>query len=111
MLYRFKSHATAELTLLQPAAEQLLRIVGKAPAAQGLIRPEEVLPAIAALEQAIATEGRSHATASSQDTHLAPHVQLELEVEPSITLAQRASPFIQMLREAAAENVPVTWAG
>lgn len=109
MLYCFKSSVTADLTLLQTAAEQLLKIIGKTPGPQGVITPEEAAAALQALDQAVVADGSSRRTASSEETHLPPHVLMELEVEPGITLAQRASPFAQMLREAAADGATVTW--
>ena len=46
-MYRFKSKADGDLIMLAPVGDQLLRIMGREPAAQGIIE-------VAALPQAIA---------------------------------------------------------
>ena len=54
MLYKFKSQAAAEVIMLQSSAEELLKIIGKAPGATGIITVEQIPAAIAALRQAVA---------------------------------------------------------
>ena len=53
MLYRFKSRAAPDFVMLEVHARQLLDIVGKSPAPQGIITVEQIPAAIAALEAAL----------------------------------------------------------
>ncbi len=41
MLYRFKSQATGDVVMLQPNAEELLKIIGKTPGPSGIITVEQ----------------------------------------------------------------------
>jgi hypothetical protein len=57
MLYRFQSRASADFVMLEVHARQLLDIVGKSVAPQGIITVEQIPGAISALEAALAREG------------------------------------------------------
>lgn len=101
MHYVFKSAATADLIVMKPQAEQLLKIVGVAPSAQGIL-PAAALPAaIAALEAAVAAARRRPEADADESAQ-------EKEDEP-IDLGRRAWPFVDMLRRAAAEGADVVW--
>ena len=50
MLYRFKSRASPDFVMLELHARQLLDIVGKAPAPQGIITVEQIPAAIVLLQ-------------------------------------------------------------
>ena len=54
MLYTFKSKATANLIMLQANGTRLLQIIGKDPAAQGIVLPDQMPAALLALEAAVA---------------------------------------------------------
>ena len=56
MLYKFKCKAAGDVIMLGPNGDQVLRIVGKEPAAQGIIEAADLRAAIAALETAVATD-------------------------------------------------------
>ena len=49
MIYKFKSQAAADVIMLQANGEQMLTIIGKAPAAQGIVTVAQIPVAIAAL--------------------------------------------------------------
>lgn len=87
MLYRFKSKNMGDVIMLEANGRQVLEIIGKDPAPQGIILPAEMPTAITALQAAIALE-------ESGD------VKEESGVVPAgaVTLHQRALPFIDMLR-------------
>ncbi|MFT4192620.1 MAG: DUF1840 domain-containing protein [Comamonas sp.] len=107
MLYRFKSTATADLTMLEAAAERVLQAIGKSPGAQGVISPDEVPGAVQALRQAVAAEQARQAQSGGEADDgdaAAPGASA-----PAVTLGQRAAPFIQMLETAAAAGARVTW--
>ena len=53
-MYRFKSKAASDLIMMAPVGDQILRIVGREPAPQGIIEAAALPQAIRALEEAIA---------------------------------------------------------
>ncbi|MBW4046440.1 MAG: DUF1840 domain-containing protein [Proteobacteria bacterium] len=107
MLYKFKSQADSDLFMNQAPAERILAIIGKDPAAQGIIEPADMAEAIAKLERAVAEDDAAR-TASTEPTPGA--------TEPAgpagghaITLHQRAWPFIQLLKRSLAADKPIVW--
>lgn len=103
MIYKFKSQAAADVIMLPLNGEQMLKIVGKTPAPQGIITVEQIPAAMAALEAAIveheAVLARRAAT-PSQDA---------LVEGDSVLLRQRAAPFIELLRCSAEAGKDVVW--
>ena len=97
MIYRFKSKASGDLIMLGPHAEQLLRLLGREPAAQGIIEPAAMAGALQTLQAAIDAE---HAPATSADDDSG---------TPAVALRQRLWPMIEMLRRAQAAEAPVVW--
>lgn len=106
MLYKFKSRATSDLIMLEPHGRRLLQIVGKSSDDhRGILRPEDVPQAIAALEAAVAEDEarrralEEEARANGRDPSPA----------DSVSLRQRATPFIEMLRRSAQAGREVVW--
>lgn len=103
MIYKFKSQAAADVIMLQANGDQMLTIIGKEPAAQGIVTVDQIPAAITALEAAIVehedVEARRRAT---------PGVPIEVEGD-SIMLRQRAVPFINLLRTSAQAGKDVVW--
>ena len=105
MLYKFKTKATGDLIMLEPNGRRVLEIIGKDPGPQGIILPEQMPAAIAALEAAIAREEEQHKAAIEE-------AKAKGEVPPkfdAIALRQRAYPFIDMLRRASEQEKEVVW--
>jgi len=95
MIYKFRSKAAGDLILLGPHGDELLRVIGREPAARGIIEPAAMGAAIGALEAAAAADPG----AAEGDEH-----------EPrGVSLRQRAWPMIEMLRRAQAAGQPVVW--
>lgn len=121
MLYEFKSRATGTVIMTQDAAERILRIIGKTPQSKGVILPEQMAAAIKALQSAIELErqtpaGDSNADQSSANRSASPGANGGADcsadgepIEPAISLAQRAFPFLAMLRQAQAGGKEITW--
>lgn len=109
MLYKFKSKSTGDVIMLQPNGQRVLEIIGKdsrsASATQGIILPEHMLAAIAALGAAILQEEADHkaAVAKAQEKGETP------PRPPVISLRQRATPFIDMLRRCEKDGVEIVW--
>ena len=106
MLYKFKSKASGDLIMLEPNGRQVLQIIGKEPAAKGIIEPSQMASAIVALETAIAREEAEQKQADDQ----AKGAKGDKATRPDgISLRQRAVPFIDMLRRAEKQGEDVVW--
>lgn len=113
MPYKFKSRATADLIMLDATARRLLAIMGKELDSPGILTPEQLPAAIAALEQAVQDdEARRAACAQAEDAADAQDdAEDEAQASPRdpVSLRQRTAPLIEMLRRSAAEGRDVSW--
>lgn len=102
-MYRFKSKADGDLIMMAPVGDQLLRIIGREPAAQGIIEVAALPQAIAALEQAIAAAelARTDARRGDDDD--------DAGGSNAIGLQQRAWPLLEMMRRSLAERADIVW--
>lgn len=110
MLYKFKSKATGDLIMLGPQGDQLLKLLGRSPAAQGIFEPEAMPAAWALLEQAVKEDEAARAS-DKRDQKKSP-AEPDSDEErsaPGVGLRQRVWPFIEMLRRAHAAGQPVVW--
>ena len=115
MLYKFKSKATGDLIMLEPQGKLILKLIGKEPAAKGIILPSEMMAAIDALHAAVESEEmaiKAAKEATNEPTHSAGQEQTSppvIDGARTISLKQRVVPFIDMLRRAHAEDKEVVW--
>ena len=108
MLYKFKSQAAAEVIMLQSSAEELLKIIGKAPGATGIITVEQIPAAIAALRQAVAES--EAAEKSRAEASAAPDGEGDdEEADEPVLPHQLVAPFVRLLEASAAEGKAVVW--
>ena len=109
MLYKFKSKATADLIMLQANGFQLLQLIGKGGdpdnSLKGIILPEQMPQAIAALEAAVAHEEAARQAASAQALAQGEGAPRAAEV----SLRQRATPFLDMLRRCQKADKEIVW--
>ena len=103
-MYRFKSKADGDLIMMGPVGDQILRILGREPAPQGIIEAAALPQAIAALEQAIAAAERTR-----RDDGRAERDDDEREGANAVGLQQRAWPLLQMMNRSLAERADVVW--
>ena len=109
MLYKFKSKATGDVIMLQPNGQRVLEIIGKHSAAQpsskGILLPEQMPQALAALQAAIVQEQaqRDLAVAQAQAEHT-PSPRFD-----AVSLGQRAGPLMDMIRVCQSADEPITW--
>lgn len=96
MLYKFKSKDAGDVIMLEANGRRILEIIGKDAGPKGIILPEQMPAAIAALQAAIALE------ASGDD---------EAGAVPGdgLGLHQRALPFIDMLQRNYKSSHEVVW--
>jgi len=107
MLFKFKSRATADLIMLEPNGRRVLQIIGKNPDdAHGIVTAAQIPAAIAALEAAVLADDAARAVPSDDDQPAQDDAQPPRD---TVSLRQRAAPFIDMLRRSAAEDHDVVW--
>jgi len=105
MLYKFKSKAAGDLIMLEPNGRRVLEIIGKDAGPKGIIQPDEMAPAVAALESAITQEEAEHKA-------LIDEAKAKGEVPPrfdAVSLRQRAVPFLDMLRRCEKAGKEIVW--
>jgi hypothetical protein len=106
MLYKFKSPAAADLIMLEPHGRRVLQIIGKpVDAKQGILQPIDMPAAAAALEAAIVREEEQRKAAEAEAVARGE----ELPAQESVSLRQRATPFIEMLRRCQAADKEIVW--
>ncbi len=104
MLYKFKSRAAADVIMLEPNGRQLVQTMGKTPGEHGIVTPEQIPAAIAAIEAAIAAEERALAQQEKEQEG-----DGVVERPEPVHLRQRAAPLLDMLRRSAQADREVTW--
>lgn len=106
MLYKFKSKASGDLIMLEPNGRRMLEIIGKlSDDGRGILQPAQMPAAIAALQAAIAQE-------EAQRQALAAEARARGEAEApfeGVSLRQRATPFIDMLRRCQQAEKDIVW--
>lgn len=100
MLYKFKSKADGDLIMLEANGRKVLEIIGKTPGAQGIIQVAEMAAAVTALQAAIVRDDAARKAAT---------VEAKVHEMDTVSLHQRAKPFIDMLHRCEKENADVTW--
>ena len=104
-MYRFKSKADGDLIMMAPVGDQMLRLIGREPAAQGIIEVAALPQAIAALEKALAdaeaqaASGRAPSAAEEDGPDGA----------RAIGVRQRAWPLLEMMRRSLAQGADIVW--
>ena len=109
MIYKFKSKVTGDLIMLEPNGRRVLQIIGKdlsgANASKGIVLPEQMSAAVAALQGEVAKEEAEREAA----TALALARGKEAPRFEALGLRQRTLPFIEMLRRCEPAGEPITW--
>ncbi len=94
MLYKFKSKAAATLIMLGPDGDELLRLLGREPAATGIFEADDLAGALATI--AAALQSSAIDSNGGHDSN-------------SVGLRQRLWPMVEMMKRALAARVPITW--
>lgn len=98
MIYKFKSKAAGDVIMLGPNGDQLLRLLGREPAAKGIIECADMAAAMAALQAAVRAQ-----EAAGEDA------QGSAEASGQVSLRQRVWPMLEMLKRALDAGQPVVW--
>ena len=107
MLYKFKSKIASDLIMLEPNGRRLLDIIGKDSGGKGIILPEQMADAIAALQRAI--EHEEAAREAAKNGQIPDATQAHPQADDHVSLRQRSAPFIDMLRQCLAAKEEVVW--
>lgn len=103
MIYKFRSKAAGDLIMLEPQGRRMLEIIGKDAGPKGIITAAQLADAIQALEAAVARDEAVRAAAAR------PGQDEDQPVAESVSLRQRAKPFLDMLRRCQAGEADVVW--
>jgi Domain of unknown function (DUF1840) len=106
MLITFKCRSAPDVMMLENLAQYLLGIIGKRLGERGVINHEELGDAISKLEAAIVTDKQERA---EHEGHFHEHEEGHEHHEIPVGLAQRAFPFLDMLRAAQKDNTDIVW--
>lgn len=110
MLYKFKTKNAADVIMLEPNGRQILQLIGKSPAGQGIITASETEAAISALTAALAREEQAASTPAPAATDAADAADAEHEEQHNpVSLRQRAAPFLELLRRAQKDGTEIVW--
>ena len=110
MHYVFKSKADADLIMMAPVGDQLLRIVGKEPAAKGIIEAAAIPAAMRAIEQAIAAEDEAARRGPRSDDLAEDDADAAgTDAGERIGLRRRAWPLLEMMKRSLGEKADIVW--
>jgi len=105
VIYRFKSKAGADVIMLGANGEQVLRLLGREPAPDGLLALDQLVAASNALEHAVAEdEARFAQLQADADAAGEPVPKRE-----GVTLRQRVWPLIELMRHSIAAKTDCLW--
>lgn len=109
MLYKFKSKIDGDLIMLEIHARRVLQIIGKEAGPQGIVLPQDMPSAIAALEQAIARDEAAKLAASKLIKETAGDIDANPVTADVVSLRQRTLPFMNLLRSCHSANTSIVW--
>ena len=103
MLYKFRSKAAGDVIMLGPNGDQVMRIVGRQPAAKGIFEVADMPALVAALKAAVAADEAAR-TQAPRDDDEAPAGKGD-----GVRLRQRVWPLIEMLERCHGAREVITW--
>lgn len=104
MLITFKCQACANITMFGSVAQQLIQMMGSGNAIPGAITADNVPDALNRLQSALSRYKETADQQSSLDED-----EDDEQSEPSVSLAHRAIPLIDMLKAAIEGDADVIW--
>lgn len=107
MLYRFRSKASADVLMLEPQAEVLLKALGREPSSAGIIEPAAMPDALARLRAAIELDEQARARMPVDDAQR--EAAALAAGRDAVPLRGRWWPMVEMLRRCHAEDAPIVW--
>jgi hypothetical protein len=105
MLYKFKSKAAGDVIMMGPGGDQVLRVIGRDPAAKGILEVAAMPAAMHALEAAVLADDAARKQAEAD----AAAEGRALPASELVALRQRAWPLLEMMRRSHAAQVEIVW--
>ena len=105
MIYKFKSKAAGDVIMLGASGNDVLRTIGKSPAAKGIVEAADMPAAMQAIETAIAADEAARERAEQE----ARGSGQTLPARDGVSLRQRAWPLVEMMKRAHAAGEPIVW--
>jgi len=101
MIYQFRSKAGSDVIMLADLTQRIFDILGRPLESRGVLTADKLPALITTLENAILKDleerSKSHATEGAEKPKLADR------------LGQRAYPFLELMKQANAQNEPIIW--
>ena len=98
MLYKFRSKAGGDIVMLGANGDEVLRAMGREPAAQGIIEAADMAAALQRVEAALSAgaggAGGAGRAGSARD-------------ESAVSLRQRLWPMVELMKRAQAAGEPI----
>jgi hypothetical protein len=108
MIVTFQSQAAGDVIMFGDVAYKMMEVMGKEPAAKGIVTVEQLPDALARLKAAVARDKESRAGLVEDDLP-----QTEETPDGSkrayVSLTQRAVPLIELLEWSLKKQVPAVW--
>ena len=105
MIVTFQSAAAGDVIMFGDVANRMMEIMGKEADAKGIVTVEQLPEAIARLQAAIAADKAQRAGVAEEDL---PQTEAGGK-RPFVSLAQRATPLLDLLQWAQKKGKPVVW--
>ncbi|MFG6464128.1 DUF1840 domain-containing protein [Roseateles sp. DXS20W] len=105
MLYRFKSKAGADVVMLGDSGNDVLRLLGRAPAPQGILESAQLPALIQALEAGVAADEAQF----QQAVDAAKAAGDAVPRRQGVSLRQRAWPLRELMVRSQKEGADVVW--
>jgi len=109
MLYIFKSSAAGNLIMLEPNGDRVLEIIGKDRGSKGIILPEQMPAAVAALESAMVLDEPPAGSSAGTPANPSKKSGDAWKQSDAVSLRQRVAPFIEMLKRCHAAKKEIVW--
>ena len=111
MLFKFKSHAAADLIMLEADARRLLKIMLGDDPVKGMVAYKDLPAVLAKIDAAVLQDEalrKARSQKAQQDEQQGADETQEPEL-PAVRLAQRALPMQQMIQRSIAEESDLVW--
>mgnify|MGYP003414080113 CR=1 FL=1 len=99
MIYKFQSKATGDVIMLGPHGDQVMTMLGREPAAKGILEVQDLASLIARLEAAVA-DAPPPGAKPDDDAPAQPQ---------TVALRARVRPLRDMMKRALAAREPIVW--
>jgi hypothetical protein len=109
MLFKFKSHAASDLIMFEADARRLLKIMIGDDPVKGILQVHALPKAIQALETAVAqSEAEQREKAQKSATEISGQDDEPVALS-AVSLSQRVTPMLKMLKRSLSEESDVVW--